>query len=163
MQVQRLKKQGQESVWDYPRPPRLERSAHPVRVVHGGIAIVTSSSALRILETSHPPTIYIPRTDVRMSYLEPAKGSSFCEWKGRAMYFDLVVEGSRVPRVAWSYPNPVAAYADLADHLAFYPSKVDACYLDEERVVAQEGDFYGGWITSNIKGPFKGGPGTWGW
>jgi uncharacterized protein (DUF427 family) len=154
---------GQEWVWDYPRPPRLEPSKRPVRIVHAGIEIARSDRALRILETSHPPVYYIPREDVQMALLRPAAGSSFCEWKGRASYLDLVCGDERVARAAWTYEAPVRAYAALAGHVAFYSSRVDECYVGDERVDPQAGDFYGGWITSDVVGPFKGGPGTIGW
>ena len=150
-----------ENVWDYPRPPALVPCERRVRVEHAGAVLADSTSALRVLETSHPPVIYIPPQDIDMSRLFPSGGgSTFCEWKGSASYWDLMDGPSRA---AWSYPAPVAAYAELTDHLAFYPGQVDACFLDDERVQAQDGDFYGGWITAEITGPFKGGPGTRGW
>lgn len=152
-----------ESVWDYPRPPALEPCVRRVRIELGGRIIADSRTALRLLETSHPPTIYIPPTDVVTAYLVPATGSSFCEWKGRAAYFDLVVGERREERCAWAYPEPVARYAALRDHVAVYPGRMDACWLDDELVRSQEGDFYGGWITDEIAGPFKGAPGTFGW
>lgn len=151
-----------ESVWDYPRPPRIERSRQRVRVVLFGETIVETTSALRILETSHPPTIYVPRADLRAEILRTTQ-TSFCEWKGEAAYVDVRVGERIAAAVAWTYDAPGPAYAALAGHLAFYPSRVDACFLDEERVQAQPGDFYGGWITSNLVGPFKGAPGTSGW
>ena len=155
---------GQESVWDYPRPPRLEPSRRSVRVESGGRVIATSSRAYRVLETSHPPVYYIPPEDIDMRLLRPTPGkASHCEFKGRAQYWDLVIDDKISPAVAWSYPDPRPAFAPLQDHLAFYVSRVDACFVGEERVQAQEGDFYGGWITRDIVGPFKGGPGTWGW
>jgi uncharacterized protein (DUF427 family) len=131
-----------------------------VRVVHDGVTIADSTSALRVLETSHPPAIYVPPGDVATELLRPsAARATVCEWKGRATYWDL--GGARA--VAWSYPSPVAAYADLRDHLAFYPGRVDACFLGDEQVTAQPGDFYGGWITADVVGPFKGPAGTLGW
>ncbi len=154
---------GQESVWDYPRPPRLEGVPEQVRVEFNGVLIADSTKAFRMLETSHPPTIYIPPGDVRMDLLSGSPASSFCEWKGQAEYHHLAVAGKRSVNAAWSYPRPSQRYAALAGHIAFYPSRVDACFLGEERVQAQEGDFYGGWITSTIVGPFKGEAGTWGW
>jgi uncharacterized protein (DUF427 family) len=156
-------KSGQESVWDYPRPPRIERQARRVRIVFAGVTIADSDKAWRILETSHPPTIYIPQQDIQMNHLVRADGSSFCEWKGQAQYWSVEVDGLREERCAWSYASPNKRYAELKDHISFYPSRMEACYLDEELVKAQEGDFYGGWITSEIVGPFKGGAGTWGW
>ena len=154
---------GQESVWDYPRPPRLEDSEKRIKVVFGGVTIAYTTRAKRVLETSHTPVFYIPPDDIRMEHLELADGSSFCEWKGAARYYDVDTGERRETRAAWFYPNPVAAYASLKGYVAFYPSLVDACWVDGEKVRAQEGDFYGGWVTSDVVGPFKGGPGTRGW
>jgi uncharacterized protein (DUF427 family) len=155
---------GQESVWDYPRPPRLEDSGRRIKVVFGGVTLAYTTRAKRVLETSHPPVYYLPPEDIRMEHLSPSDGTSLCEWKGRARYFDVVLTDELSERrVAWCYPDPVPAYRELKDHVAFYPSRMDACWVDGERVEAQEGDFYGGWITSDIAGPFKGAPGTWGW
>ena len=149
-----------EDVWKYPRPPALVACERRVRIEHAGSPLADSTSALRILETSHPPTIYVPPGDVDLTRLTPSAGrATVCEWKGRAVYWD-VTDGPA--RAAWSYPSPVERYAALRDHLAFYPSAVD-CFLDDERVTAQDGDFYGGWITHEITGPFKGAPGTLGW
>ena len=155
---------NQESVWDYPRPPRLEQQAGEVRVEFAGAIVARSRHAWRVLETSHPPTIYIPAADVDMACLrEAGGGASLCEWKGVAAYFDLC-RGPRVARrAAWTYRSPTAPYAALANCIAFYPSRVDACYIDDERVGAQAGEFYGGWITSKVVGPFKGVPGSGGW
>lgn len=152
-----------ESVWDYPRPPRVERDDRRVRVVLGDVVMADTTRALRVLETSHPPAFYIPREDVRGEHLVPAAGRTWCEWKGHAAYEDVVVGDRVAARAAWHYPDPAPAYADLAGHVAFYPGRVDACFVGDERVRAQEGDFYGGWITSEIEGPFKGAPGTRGW
>jgi uncharacterized protein (DUF427 family) len=116
-----------------------------------------------VLETSHPPTYYLPPEDIRLEYLSPAAGSSLCEWKGAARYYTLEVGGRRVERVAWSYPQLTPAFAAIKDYVAFYAAPMDACLVDGERVVPQPGDFYGGWITSDIVGPFKGEPGTRGW
>lgn len=154
---------GQESVWDYPRPPRLEPVGDRVRIEHQGVMLAETRDALRVLETSHPPTVYVPPEDVDMSQLARGDGSSFCEWKGRAHYYDLVMPGGGVKQVAWAYADPTPGFAGLKGYLAFYPSKVDACYVGDDRVTPQEGDFYGGWITSKIVGPFKGAPGTMGW
>lgn len=152
-----------ESVWDYPRPPRVERERRRVRVLLGDQTIADSSRALRVLETASPPTIYLPREDVRADCLRPARGTTVCEWKGTASYLDAVV-GDRVrPRAAWTYPEPKPGFTELRDHVAFYAGRVDACYLDDERVRPQPGQFYGGWITDEIEGPFKGEPGTEGW
>src|SRR5918998_5783965 len=154
---------GQESVWDYPRPPRLEDSDRRVKVVFGGVTLAYTTRAKRVLETSHPPVFYIPPDDVRVEHLRVAEGTSFCEWKGVARYYDLETEERRERRAAWFYPEPVPAYAELKDCVAFYPALMDACWVDGEKVRAQEGDFYGGWVTSEIVGPFKGDPGTRGW
>lgn len=150
-----------ESVWDYPRPPRLERSSRRVTVRHAGRTIADTDRCWRVLETSHPPVYHIPLEDVADGVLRPAKRQSFSEFKGVASYWDLDVgDGSVVPEAAWSYEEPTAAYADLARAVAFYPGRVDECRLDGELVEAQPGDFYGGWITDDIVGPFKGEPGT---
>jgi uncharacterized protein (DUF427 family) len=116
-----------------------------------------------VLETSHPPVYYIPPEDIRMELLEPSGGGSHCEWKGRASYYDVVTEDRKESRAAWFYPNPTPSFTSLTDHVAFYPSKMDGCWVGGEKVEAQEGDFYGGWITPDIVGPFKGASGTWGW
>ncbi len=148
-----------ESVWDYPRPPVVEPCSARVRVELGGATLADSTRALRVLETSHPPTIYIPPEDVRRNLLvESRTRSTWCEFKGAARYLDA--DGRTV---AWTYPSPTPQYASLRDYIAFFPGRVDAAYLSDERVTAQEGDFYGGWITSNLTGPFKGPPGTLGW
>jgi uncharacterized protein (DUF427 family) len=134
-----------------------------VRVVLGGETVADTTRALRVLETSHPPTFYLPREDFGDGALVAAEGSSFCEWKGRAAYLDVVGGGVTAPRAAWFYPDPVTAFAALRDHVAVYPGRMEACFVGDERVRAQDGDFYGGWVTDEIVGPFKGGPGTWGW
>ncbi len=154
---------GQESVWDYPRPPRVEPDSRRVRVLFNGETLADSRNALRVLETSHPPVFYLPPEDVRMEFLRPSPQRTFCEFKGRASYYDLQVGERRVENVAWYYPDPAPGYEALQHHIAFYPSRVDACFVGDEPVRAQEGDFYGGWITDEIVGPFKGGPGTRGW
>ncbi len=150
-------------MWDYPRPPRLEREPRRVRVVLGGVPIAETSAAYRVLETSHPPGVYLPRDAFIPGALRPAEGSSFCEWKGQAAYLDLIGGGVTAPRAAWTYPSPTPAFAAIAGYVSLYPGRVDACVLGDDPVEAQEGDFYGGWITPEIVGPFKGGPGTWGW
>jgi uncharacterized protein (DUF427 family) len=153
-----------ESVWDYPRPPALEPCARRVRVELGGVTIADSVSALRVLETSHPPTIYVPPGDVAPGVLSEVGGrGSLCEWKGRATYLDVAGGGRVQAGAAWTYRAPVRRYATLRDHVCFYPSRMDVCWLDDERVAAQVGDFYGGWLTADLRGPFKGGPGTLGW
>jgi len=134
-----------------------------VRVVFAGTTVADSARALRVLETSHPPTLYVPRADVVAGALREAPGTTVCEFKGRASYFDVAVGDAVAHRAAWTYRAPAPRYAALRDHVAFYPGRVDACFLDEERVQPQEGDFYGGWITADLEGPFKGGAGTRGW
>jgi len=150
-------------VWDYPRPPALVPCARRVRVELGGELIADSVRALRVLETSHPPTIYVPPEDIADGVLEPVAKRTVCEYKGRAAYFDVVAGDRRARAAAWSYPDPVAAYGALRGHVAFYPGRVDRCRLDDEEVRAQVGDVYGGWITADLTGPFKGAPGTRGW
>ena len=158
-----IPKAGQESVWDYPRPPRLEAVSKNIQIIHQGIELVNTNKALRMLETSHPPVYYIPASDIQMDYLERTSKNTFCEFKGVAHYYHLKVAQEIITEVAWGYDNPSKAYPSLVHHLAFYASKLDACYVADEKVQSQEGDFYGGWITSNIVGPFKGASGTWGW
>jgi uncharacterized protein (DUF427 family) len=154
---------GQESVWDYPRPPRLESASQRLRVVLGGELIAETTDGLRVLETSHPPNYYFPPGDVAAGSVEHAKGASFCEWKGRAHYF-TVRGGDRVEtEAAWGYDDPSPAFAALRGHVAFYAGRMDACFVDDELVVPQPGQFYGGWVTSDVVGPFKGGPGSRGW
>lgn len=153
---------GQESVWDYPRPPRLESSSRRVRIFFADTLIAESSKAYRILETSHPPTWYIPHEDIQTEFLIRASGGSHCEWKGAAIYWTVKVGDLIAEKAAWSYEHPTPRFAAIAHYLAFYPSRCE-CYVDNERVQSQPGDFYGGWITSDIVGPFKGSPGTWGW
>jgi uncharacterized protein (DUF427 family) len=155
---------GQESVWDYPRPPAIEPTSSLVRVEHGGRTVAETTRAVRILETSQPPGFYLPPGDVDLALLVPSATVTACEWKGAASYFDLVVPGTpTVADAAWSYPAPTPRFAGIAGYLAFYPQRVDACFVDDERVQANDGTFYGGWITSKVVGPFKGGPGSWGW
>jgi uncharacterized protein (DUF427 family) len=134
-----------------------------IQVRFNGVTLAESLAALRVLETSHPPVYYIPASDIRMQHLEPVSRSSWCEFKGSARYYDVVVHGKRAARAAWTYPRPMPGYEPLADHVAFYPGLMEACFVDGERVTAQEGDFYGGWITSDIVGPIKGAPHTRGW
>jgi uncharacterized protein (DUF427 family) len=153
----------QESVWDYPRPPRVEETARHVKVVFNGEVIADTHQAKRVLETSHPPAYYIPPEDVRMEYLTETDHRTWCEWKGQAGYYSLSVGDRQAKNAAWFYPNPTPGYEAIQGHVAFYPGKMEACYVDGERVKAQPGDFYGGWITSEIVGPFKGRPGTASW
>ena len=150
-------------MWDYPRPPCIEPDARRVRVVLGGEVIADTTRSLRVLETSHPPTFYLPREAFAPGALTPAGGSSLCEWKGYAAYLDVTGGGRTAARAAWYYPSPAPAFAALAGHVAVYPGRMDACFVGDDRVEAQEGDFYGGWITPEIVGPFKGAPDTWGW
>lgn len=154
---------GQESVWDYPRPPRLEFVAKPIRIIFNGATLADTHNAYRVLETSHPPVYYLPPSDLKQEYLVAAEGSSWCEWKGQARYWSVVVGHKRIERVGWSYPQPNADFAPIADYVAFYAAPMDACWVGDERVTPQPGNFYGGWITSEIVGPFKGAPGSWGW
>ena len=151
-----------ERVADYPRPPAVVACERRVRIELGGELLADSTRALRVLETSHPPTIYIPPEDV--CHVQPShRRGTLCEWKGRAVYYDVVVDQRTATRAAWSYPEPTPAFAALAGAVAFYPGRMDAAWLDAERVRAQPGDFYGGWITADLRGPFKGGAGTAGW
>lgn len=153
-----------ESVWDYPRPPRVEPETRRVRVELGGETVADSTRAVRVLETASPPTIYVPREDVREDLLADAQGDhTYCEWKGRAHYLHAEAGGARADRAAWHYPDPHPGFDRLRDHIAFYAGRVDACYLDAERVTPQGGSFYGGWVTAEIEGPYKGEPGTEGW
>lgn len=155
--------QGQESVWDYPRPPRVERTADRIVVRLGGETIVDTTDAVRVLETSHPPVYYLPRNAFGDGTLEKAPGSSFCEFKGAAKYLSVRGGDSVAESAAWYYPTPNPGYELLVDRIAVYPSGMDSCEVAGEPVVAQAGDFYGGWITSRVVGPFKGEPGTLGW
>ena len=154
---------GQESVWDYPRPPRLERFEAPITVELGGELIATTDHGWRVLETSHPPTYYLPRTAFRDGALRDAAGTSWCEWKGQARYFDLVSAVTVAGKAAWTYPRPTAGFEPIADAVAVMAGQVDRCTVDAETVVPQPGGFYGGWITSWVVGPFKGVPGSMGW
>jgi uncharacterized protein (DUF427 family) len=153
---------GQESVWDYPRPPRLEPTPRHVVVSFAGIVIADTHDALRVLETSQPPAYYVPPAAVRMDLLRPSTHRTFCEWKGQAAYYDVVVGEAEAPAAVWTYPQPTPAFARLQDHLAFYAQVLD-CSVDGEPVIANEGTFYGGWITTDVVGPFKGGAGTAHW
>jgi uncharacterized protein (DUF427 family) len=152
-----------ESVWDYPRPPRVEHSSEHVVVTHGGVVVADTTSSLRVLETSHPPTYYLPVTAFAPGVLRPGEGASWCEWKGQAAYLDLVVADDVRPAIAWTYPTPSKGFEALVDHVALYPGRVERCTVDAEVVEPQPGGFYGGWITSRVTGPFKGSPGTSGW
>jgi uncharacterized protein (DUF427 family) len=152
-----------ESVWDYPRPPRLEPVRARVRVVFGGETIADTTSAYRVLETSHPPNYYLPPGDIVAGCLAATLSSSFCEWKGRAHYYDVSAGGAVAAGAAWGYDRPVPGYAAITGYVAFYPGPMDACLVGDEVVEAQPGGFYGGWITPDLVGPFKGDPGTERW
>lgn len=150
-------------MWDYPRPPAVEPTNELVEVRLGGVLVASTRNALRVLETSHPPTYYLPESDFAPGVLHPTPGSTGCEWKGRADYFDIVAGGQTASRAAWHYPQPVPTFEVLLGHVALMPGQVDSCHVDGELVRAQEGGFYGGWITDRVVGPFKGSPGSWGW
>ena len=152
-----------ESVWDYPRPPRVEASGRHVRVVVDGVVVADSRRAVRILETSHPPAWYIPADDVRMDLLRLTHRHTVCEYKGDAIYYTISAAGQARVDAAWTYTDPLPGYESIAGHIAFYPGRVDEAWVDDERVMPQAGDFYGGWITAEVVGPFKGGPGTRDW
>lgn len=154
---------GQESVWDYPRPPRIEGVARRVRIELGGQVIVDTDDVVRVLETSHPPVYYLPISAFAPGALSDGEGSSFCEFKGVARYLDVRGGDAVRPRAAWNYPHPSPGYADLEDRVALYAGAMDRCTVDGIEVVPQPGRFYGGWITPEVVGPFKGGPGSMGW
>ncbi len=156
-------KDVRESVWDYPRPPRVEPSQEHVVVAHRGTVVADTRRAWRVLETSHPPNYYIPPEDIATTLLVESPRRSLCEWKGTAAYLDLQIGGVTVSGAAWVYRDPIADFSAIRNHIAFYPQLVDECRVDEELVEAVEGSFYGGWVTSKVAGPFKGGPGTMGW
>jgi len=154
---------GQESVWDYPRPPRVEPTGSQIEIRLGGQVVARTTAALRVLETSHPPTYYLPVSAFAEGVLRPAAGSSYCEWKGDASYLDVVTAARTAARAGWTYPRPSPGFEVLVGHVAVMPGAMDACTVDGEVVVPQEGGFYGGWITSRVVGPFKGGAGSRGW
>ncbi len=154
---------GQESAWAYPRPPRIESTDSHIVIRLGGRVIADSKAALRVLETSHPPVYYLPWKAFRSGVLEPAHGRSWCEYKGEAFYVTLRSEPAIAESAGWFYPSPSPAYRELRDHVAVYPGRVDSCEVDGELVTPQPGDYYGGWITSKVVGPFKGEPGSEGW
>ena len=153
---------GQESVWSFPRPAIAEPSSLAIRVLFGGRVIAETTRSIRVLETSHPPSYYVPPDDVARAFLRPADGSSLCEWKGGARYFDVVAGDDVAAGAAWSYRNPTPSFRAIRDHVAFYPALVE-CWVEGERALPQDGGFYGGWITSHVAGPFKGPPGTAMW
>lgn len=152
-----------ENVQSYPRPPALEPVPQALRVVFAGETLAETTRALRVLETHHAPTYYIPVSDIRSDALQDSRHASFCEWKGRARYHDIVLQGRTVRNAAWTYPSPSPRFAALRDHLAIYAEPMDACYVGETRVTPQPGNFYGGWVTPNLTGRIKGAPGTEGW
>lgn len=154
---------GQESVWKYPRPAVAESTDARIVIQHRGVLVADTIRAIRTLETSHPPSYYIPPDDISAGVLRRAGGGSFCEWKGSATYWDVVIGDVTLPRVGWSYSNPTPSFVLLRDHVAFYAAPFDSCTVDGEVVTPQSGGFYGGWITANLAGPFKGGPGSMGW
>lgn len=154
---------GKESVWDYPRPAIAERIARHIRIEHRGVMVADTRAAVRTLETSHPPSYYLPPADIAPGLLRLSSRRSFCEWKGEAVYHDLVIDGERLRDVAWSYPDPSAAFRALRDHVAFYAGPLDRCTVDGALVTPQAGGFYGGWITADLTGPFKGVAGSQWW
>lgn len=154
---------GQESVWDYPRPPRLEPTSKHLRVVFNGVVIAETQRGQRVLETSHPPVYYFPPEDVQAQYLVPSPRQTFCEWKGQGAYYHVKVGDRQANNAAWYYPKPTPAFAPIRNYIAFYAGLMDECTVDGVVVMPQPGGFYGGWITPDIVGPFKGAPGTWGW
>ncbi len=154
---------GQESVWDYPRPPRLEVVAKRVRVELGGLVLADTRRALRVCETASPPAYYIPPADVRLEHLRESAHQTFCEWKGLTRYWIVQVGEERRENAAWSYPEPDSPYGALRDHIAFHAGHMDACHVGEARVTPQPGDYYGGWVTPELVGPFKGEPGSEAW
>jgi uncharacterized protein (DUF427 family) len=154
---------GQESVWDYPRPPRLELSAKHLQIWVQDTMIADTWRSQRVLETSHPPVYYIPPEDICQEYLVKMPQTTYCEWKGHGAYYSVVVGDRQLINVAWYYPEPTPAFAAIKDYVAFYAAPMDACYVDGEKVEPQPGNFYGGWITADIVGPFKGIEGSWGW
>lgn len=153
----------QESVWSYPRPPRLEAVAERLRVIFDGVVIADTTAGYRVLETSHPPTYYVPPSDIDLQRLESAPGGSFCEWKGQAAYFTVFGPTRKAERVAWAYPDPTPPFRAIAGYVAFFAGPMDGCFVGDEQVAAQPGGFYGGWITRRVVGPFKGEPGSQGW
>jgi uncharacterized protein (DUF427 family) len=154
---------GQESVWDYPRPPHLERAEKRILIEFGGKPIVDAVWAWRVLETSHPPTYYIPPEFIHLEFLRDSSTVSHCEWKGQARYYHVEAGGRVAENAAWCYPDPMGAFRPMKECVAFYAGPMDLCTVDAAPVQPQPGGFYGGWITPDIVGPFKGGPGTWGW
>ncbi|MEH2265916.1 DUF427 domain-containing protein [Nostoc sp.] len=154
---------GQESVWDYPRPARLEDSNKSIRIIVNSIVLAETSKAKRVIETSHPPSYYLPSEDIKLEYLIETPKKTWCEWKGKCQYYDISVGDRYINNAVWRYFDPSPDFVTIQEYYAFYPSLMDACYVNDELVMSQPGDFYGGWITTDIVGPFKGNPGTMGW
>ncbi|MFN3232897.1 MAG: DUF427 domain-containing protein [Alphaproteobacteria bacterium] len=154
---------GQESVWDYPRPPRIDSVGKPLRVVHANQTIAETSNGLRVVETAGAPVYYFPPADIDMSLLVPSPGSSFCEWKGAARYWAVTIADQTIEQAGWSYPEPTQGFTAIRDYIGFYAQKMDGCYVGDERATPQPGGFYGGWVTSSIVGPIKGEPGSEFW
>jgi uncharacterized protein (DUF427 family) len=152
-----------ESVWKYPRRPKVEQITQAIKVEFNGKTIAESSKVIRVLEKGHPPVYYVPLEDVNIETLQVSARKTWCEWKGEAGYYDVLIGDRRAENAAWYYPNPLPDYAEIKGYVAFYASKMEACFVGDERVEPQRGGFYGGWITSNLDGPFKGDPGTAGW
>ncbi len=150
-------------MWDFPRPPIAVASDEHVRIIHRGRVVADTTSAVRVLEQSHAPVYYLPRADVAMDALVARGRRTVCEWKGVATYYAIEVTGDVVENAAWTYEIPTARFTSITNHIAFYPQQVDECWVDAERVAPTAGDFYGGWITSRVVGPFKGGPNTLSW
>ncbi|MEM9856051.1 MAG: DUF427 domain-containing protein [Bacteroidota bacterium] len=155
-------KKGQESVWDYPRPPKLEKVSDTIEIYFNGSQIVSTNKAYRVLETSHPPVYYLPFEEVNARLL-PSDHTTYCEWKGKGSYYDLLYNGKFVSEAAWFYDQPKKGFEAIRDYPAFYPHKMDKCLVNGMEVTPQAGGFYGGWITPDVVGPFKGEEGTWGW
>ncbi len=154
---------GQESVWDYPRPPRVEAITRRIQVIFSGITLADTTRAVRVLETSQAPVYYIPLEDVQRQYLETSQQTTMCEWKGQASYYSVAAGGQRATNAAWTYRTPTPGYEAIRDHVAFYPQQMEQCLVDGEAATPMPGGFYGGWVTRAVVGPFKGGPGTQGW
>ena len=152
-----------ENVWDYPRPAICQPFAGTLKIIVNSVTLAETTRGFRTLETSHPPTYYFPLQDIQLQYLRLNARGSYCEWKGFSRYFDWVLRDKVIRDIGWCYPEPDKKFSDIKDYISFYASKADSCFVNDEQVAAQEGDFYGGWITSNLQGPFKGGADTWGW
>ncbi|MBD2187763.1 DUF427 domain-containing protein [Pseudanabaena mucicola] len=164
MHPQRIEPQlGQESVWDYPRPAIWEDTNKRIRIICNGVVLAETQQAKRVLETSHPPCYYIPIEDIKMEYLIETSRRTMCEWKGISQYYDVAIADRYIKNAAWRYFAPTPNFWEIQNSLSFYGSLMDECYVNDELITPQAGDFYGGWITADIVGPFKGEVGTWGW